>query len=628
MRANCGYLRLILGLVIVLGLAGCATKPAEAPPEPTPAPAAVEKPAEQSPAPPAVVETPGAENSSIAAATKGFSPTSARGSKTLELRLAVGSKASVKAWQVDVLDAGAAVKKTWKGEGTTVPETLAWDGLDPAGLPLPDGSYLARLSVDYGGAFKPALVESQAFGLVTSPPRGLVSASPATVAPATLGAANPVTFSLEPAEQPAFITRWKLSLTDKAGAELASWEAGWPNRSAAWDGSLAGGGRIAPESELLLKAEVVDEYGNLGSFGGAFTVSDRPAPREASTIAAPRPTFAPGSPGSPGSLRFDFAIGHPASVKAWSLDLVDEGGGVTASEKGAGLPAALEWDGKTSQGSEAPEGSYKARLAIDYGLEFRPTTIESASFALSLSAPRVTLSLSAGVFSPDGDGQNDQVTITMAGSSKYAKIKTWTLEVKDPAGRPFASWKGDWPAAPLEWQGRGVGGQLVESASEYSVDLRLRDEFGRTSEAKTSLVTGILVDKTQAGYRIRVPSITFQSFTADYRDVPAGLAAQNAATLDWVAAALARFPDYRIRVQGHAVMIHWFDAAKGEIEQQEVLIPLSLERAKAISLALEERGINGGLLTPVGLGADDPVVPNSDLGNRWKNRRVEFYLAK
>jgi flagellar motor protein MotB len=30
----------------------------------------------------------------------------------------------------------------------------------------------------------------------------------------------------------------------------------------------------------------------------------------------------------------------------------------------------------------------------------------------------------------------------------------------------------------------------------------------------------------------------------------------------------------------------------------------------------------------VGVGGKDPLVPHSDLENRWKNRRVEFILEK
>jgi outer membrane protein OmpA-like peptidoglycan-associated protein len=43
---------------------------------------------------------------------------------------------------------------------------------------------------------------------------------------------------------------------------------------------------------------------------------------------------------------------------------------------------------------------------------------------------------------------------------------------------------------------------------------------------------------------------------------------------------------------------------------------------------LVERDIPAARLTTAGLGAEDPVVPDGDLANRWKNRRVEFYLTK
>ena len=136
--------------------------------------------------------------------------------------------------------------------------------------------------------------------------------------------------------------------------------------------------------------------------------------------------------------------------------------------------------------------------------------------------------------------------------------------------------------------------------------------------------------KSGDGYRIRVSSIVFKAFTADYVDVPAGLAARNKATLDLLAAKLRLppFGDYKVRLEGHAVMINWDDKAKGEAEQQAILIPLSKARAEAIEQALIERGITADRLVTDGVGAKDPVVPDSDFANRWKNRRVEFYLLK
>jgi flagellar motor protein MotB len=181
---------------------------------------------------------------------------------------------------------------------------------------------------------------------------------------------------------------------------------------------------------------------------------------------------------------------------------------------------------------------------------------------------------------------------------------------------------------PIVWDGHGSNGDLVESASDYRFVLKLRDEFGNTSEISNTLKTDILVLKVGDGYRIRVPSIVFKAFTADYKDVPPDQAARNSETLDLLAAKLAKFPDYRIRIEGHAVMINWDNKVKGDAEQLHVLVPLSSLRAEAIKAALTERGIAEGMLLTEGVGAKDPIVPDSDFANRWKNRRVEFYILK
>ena len=50
--------------------------------------------------------------------------------------------------------------------------------------------------------------------------------------------------------------------------------------------------------------------------------------------------------------------------------------------------------------------------------------------------------------------------------------------------------------------------------------------------------------------------------------------------------------------------------------------------AEAVKAALVQLGIPAASMRTVGLGALDPVVPDSDLKNRWKNRRVEMVLDK
>lgn len=93
-------------------------------------------------------------------------------------------------------------------------------------------------------------------------------------------------------------------------------------------------------------------------------------------------------------------------------------------------------------------------------------------------------------------------------------------------------------------------------------------------------------------------------------------------------AALLKFPDYDVLIEGHGNILNWADAALAEKEQREVLVLLSEARALAVKNALVDLGLRGDRLSVVGRGGLSPLVPFGDELNRWKNRRVEFILLK
>ena len=136
------------------------------------------------------------------------------------------------------------------------------------------------------------------------------------------------------------------------------------------------------------------------------------------------------------------------------------------------------------------------------------------------------------------------------------------------------------------------------------------------------------MEKIATGYRILASRIFFKAFTADYKDVPPELAQQNMARLDALAAKLKKFPDYKIRMVGHAVMINWDKPKAGQEEQKAILIPLSKARAEAVKAALVDRGLDAGRFATEGVGASDQLVPDSNYKDRWQNRRVALFLDK
>jgi len=79
---------------------------------------------------------------------------------------------------------------------------------------------------------------------------------------------------------------------------------------------------------------------------------------------------------------------------------------------------------------------------------------------------------------------------------------------------------------------------------------------------------------------------------------------------------LARYPDDRIRIEGHT------DSTGSPAYDEE----LSLRRAQAVRDVLASRGVNPRQMLVAGAGAAGPIADNSTPEGRAQNRRVEVYI--
>ena len=273
-----------------------------------------------------------------------------------------------------------------------------------------------------------------------------------------------------------------------------------------------------------------------------------------------------------------------------------------------------------------PKASIPPRSRSTTVRRLRPASATTQSFILDVTPPTGTIALSSPLFSPIESSPT--ISLKVSASSKLAKIDSWTMDILDPAGNVFRSFTSKWPADTAVWDGKGTGGEMVQSAEDYPVVAKIRDQFGNVGTVNAVVPIDILVEKTATGYRILASRIFFKAFTADYQDVPPELAKQNTERLDALAAKLKKFPDYRIRMVGHAVMIYWNDPERGRMEQKDILIPLSQARAEAVKSALVSRGLDAARFTTEGVGASDQLVPDSDYKDRWQNRRVALFLDR
>src|SRR2546423_1094059 len=119
------------------------------------------------------------------------------------------------------------------------------------------------------------------------------------------------------------------------------------------------------------------------------------------------------------------------------------------------------------------------------------------------------------------------------------------------------------------------------------------------------------VRESNRGYTLVLPDSLWTSARA------ADLAPKAAATLEPLAALLANNPDYQ-------VIIESYTDSRGD---DASLRQLTQARAEALAGRLVSAGVEGTRIQSSGLGADNPVAPNTTPAGRSRNRRTEITIV-
>lgn len=553
----------------------------------------------------------------VRAEAAAFSPNGDGAKDQLRLTLEAQISEGINSWKLDILNRNGSSVRTYTGSG--LPRFVEWDGRLTDNRRAPDASYRARLEVSYLQGARPT-GESSQFILDTVAPTVRASGRNIWFSPEGDGQKDRLIVTHTGSSEEEL---WIGTLTNSRGTEVRRFT--WPGRPGqmSWDGTDSSG---TPAEDGFYRYTVLatDGAGNRGSFElPGIRVDRRPTPVSITLGSA---GFSPDQNGAHDTLPMEITATVREGLSSWELLAVD-GGRAFPIRRGSGndLPARFDWNGRSTEGQRLPEGSYYAAIRLSYEKGNSPEA-RTAPFVLDVAPPELELRVSPLPFSPDDDGENDILRITPR-VRDASRTEGWQLTIFDPVGNRFTGYSGlgEPSSRPIEWDGRSVSGELVQSASDYTFLLAATDVWGNRGELRSVVPTDILVIREGDRLRIQISSIYFAPFSTEFQP---GKEEENQRTLLRLSEILKRYPDYRIAVEGHAVRVYWYDEARGDYEERETLLPLSTARAAAIKETLVNLGIPAGQMATVGFGGTMPVVPHGDLENRWKNRRVEFILRR
>ncbi|HEY6803683.1 MAG TPA: OmpA family protein [Pyrinomonadaceae bacterium] len=151
-------------------------------------------------------------------------------------------------------------------------------------------------------------------------------------------------------------------------------------------------------------------------------------------------------------------------------------------------------------------------------------------------------------------------------------------------------------------------GEKQAETARVEAERRVVERRNAESALKEALSKFGTVKETSAGFRL----VLAESIWTNARG--AALAPSASAKLEPLAALLANNPDYQILIEAYT------DNKGDEVSLQQ----LTQERARVLSDHFQTAGVDPAKIQANGMGASNPVAPNTTVANRAKNRRIEI----
>ena len=546
---------------------------------------------------------------------RAFSPEGNGPRKAVNIRPQIQVKEGIVSYRIEVQNSAGQAVRVFEGRGMP-PTAVSWNGRTDANAPAPEGVYKARLDLRYEQGNLPNAV-SLPFEVDNTPPKAVISSPHTLFSPN--GSRNTIPFSVATEANDA----WEAAITDSGGKVVRTWNWQGAAPQVAWDGR-DDAGNIAPDGTYRFTLASADTAGNTAQQSISGLVLDARIPRLILTSSAT--AIAPTTGQSSDLARFGIMCSLQEGIESWSLELKDENGSTVRSFRStaaAAPPANIGWNGLT-EGNGLREGLFTPTLTVNY-LKGDAVTAVTAPILVHVTGPELSLNYRPQYFSPDNDGIEDELYISL-GAKSPAPIDSWYLEIREPVAPNLLFYriegKGS-PSGTVMWDGRSNKGELVQAATDYPVKYAATDTLGNSSSLDSKIGVDVLVIRDGDRLKIQVPSIVFRENAADFNGIPADRAENNTRVLRRVAEILNKFRDYKIQVEGHANPVQRTDR-----EERTELQPLSESRAKTVVSMLIGFGVSRNRLVAVGMGGTTPVVRFEDRDNWWKNRRVEFILIK
>jgi len=379
-----------------------------------------------------------------------FSPNGDGSKDVLTVSLDVPVREGIANWRLGIEDAAGRARRTWTGTQPP-PPSVVFDGREDAGAALSEGRYRARLSVVYLNGNNPTAAAPDV-EIDLTPPSASATVEPAIFSPNGDGNKDVLVIRQSSSTEDS----WRGEIRDRSGRPVRAFE--WRGRADAeilWEGR-GDDNQPVPDGRYSYVVATTDRAGNFGASRAVEFEKDTSEIPALSLIPEYR-EFSPNGDGTRDTLTARVGLAVRDGLERHALAIRGGDGSIVRRiQKAEPVPESFTWDGRSDAGTAVTDGDYFMDLEVVYRNGNTPR-VQLGPLLVDTVAPTVAVSAPYALFSPDGDGRRDTITIRQQSSVEGL----WEGEIRGPDGHAAASrfWKG--AASDFVWDARDEEGKPV-----------------------------------------------------------------------------------------------------------------------------------------------------------------------
>ena len=358
-------------------------------------------------------------------------------------------------------------------DGAVPPSTIVFDGTDDNGNKLADGEYQAFVTAKYLNGYVPAKLSSPIFILDTNKPDAQIRVSDKVFG---AGSKSDVKFSIMiTPSKGAPIPSWKAEIkTADEAVTVKTYDLGeYPPESIVWNG-LNNAGAIAEKGEYIMVLTASDLAGNIGG-GKSNDVVTFDTTETQLLLAMTDSAFSPNADKVKDTITFK-PVTQTKDVVAYEFTIKDSNGkAVYTKKENKKLPVNFVWNGNDNDGVRCEDGFYSSQLSVT-AANGSTAAAATQSFELDTKAPFLTAEIPWTYFSPDADGNQDNIPVAISGCTNE---KLWNIEVRN--GKNAVVKKSSWSGVKTDyiWDGSDESGNLAADG-KYNIVISSMDDAGNS----------------------------------------------------------------------------------------------------------------------------------------------------